>query len=51
MNCCGSRDHNAERSEHSPDAIQTKIPSISLSRWIIGFIAALLLIYLFSRVI
>lgn len=51
MDCCGSPDHNTDHSEHAPNAAQTKIPGFLLSRWIIGFVAALLLIYLFARVL
>ncbi|MFA5991639.1 MAG: hypothetical protein WC794_05360 [Candidatus Doudnabacteria bacterium] len=51
MNCCGSHDHNTQSSGHSPDTSQTKMPTISLSRWILGFIVAILLIYLFTKVL
>ncbi len=51
MNCCDSKGHNTNHTDHSQDGGQTKIPSMSFSRWIIGFVAALSLIYLFTKVL
>ena len=51
MNCCGSKGHNTDHTGHSQNESRAKIPGMSFSRWVIGFVAALALIYLFTKVL
>lgn len=47
--CCGNHNHKTEHSGHSQTANQMTAPRTSASRWIIGFVVAWLLIYLFTK--
>lgn len=48
MNCCNPQNNNQKPADNQTSAI---IPKISLSQWIMGFAAAIGLIYLFVKVL
>lgn len=48
--CCGNHNHKTEHSGHFQTANQTTAPRMPVSRWVIGFIVAWILIYLLARV-
>ncbi len=51
MECCNAHNHNTDHSMCPSCGNDAALPRMSLSRWFAGFAAALLLIYLFAKVL